>query len=145
MNIIIDNRKTDILYVDKENNHVAKNNEVIKFTANKNLSPIDIYVSIITGGINLNDVELNTLKYIINNNGNITIHKTCVDVANIVNKSIVTIARAINKLKAKGLVYTNSKNIIKTTSAIFNDSNNIKNAKFFIVEINPKITSSGIL
>ena len=30
MNLVIDKRKTNIIYVDKDNNHVANNNDIIK-------------------------------------------------------------------------------------------------------------------
>ena len=65
MDITIDKRKTDIIYVDKANNHVAYNKEVIKLINNRNSSVIDVYVNILAGFNNLNDTESKVKKYII--------------------------------------------------------------------------------
>ena len=40
MNLVIDKRKTNIIYVDKDNNHVANNNDIIKLIATNNTSAI---------------------------------------------------------------------------------------------------------
>ena len=70
MNLVIDKRKTNIIYVDKDNNHVANNNDIIKLIATNNTSAIDAYVKILAGTYNLNDTEIAVLKYLIAANSN---------------------------------------------------------------------------
>ena len=68
MKIVIDNRKTDILYVDKENNHVIKDKETIKLVNARDNSNIDVYIGIIAGINRLNETESFVLKHIMINN-----------------------------------------------------------------------------
>ena len=144
MDITIDKRKTDIIYVDKANNHVAYNKEVIKLINNCNSSVIDVYINILSGFNSLNDTETKVIKYIICN-----IEKNynnCVlnAVAKNINKSTTTISRAIKSLINKKLIYINSANKIVLSNAIAIDKDVIDNAKFLIIELNPKVTSKEI-
>lgn len=144
MGIIVDNRKTNILYVDKENNHVANNNEVTKLINIGNTSPIDIYVAIIAGNFNLNVIEVETLKYIINYNTEPTTGQVCDAVSKTVNKSTATIARAIGSLRRHRLIYVNGTNNIYLSASINIDRNALRNSKFIVIEVNPETTSGSI-
>ena len=144
MKIVIDNRKTDILYVDKENNHVIKDEEIIKLVntgANVNL---DIYIGIIAGINRLTETESIVLKYIMSNNGSVKRLKIINDVAIIINKSISTVTRAIECLNIKGLVYNTNAGDIKVSNSINADVSNIANAKILAIELNPDVTSRAI-
>ena len=144
MNITIDKRKTDIIYVDKANNHVAYNKEVIKLINNCNSSVIDVYINILAGFNNLNDTESKVIKYIICNIEKNYYNYVLNEVAKSINKSTTTISRAIKSLINKKLIYINSANKIILSNAIAIDKDAIDNSKFLIIEVNPKVTSKEI-
>ena len=144
MDITIDKRKTDIIYVDKANNHVAYNKEVIKLINNRNSSVIDIYINILAGCNKLNDIESKVIKYIICNIEKNYYNYVLNEVAKSINKSTSTISRAIKNLINKKLIYINSANKIILSNAIAIDKDAIDNSKFLIIELNPKVTSKEI-
>lgn len=144
MDITIDKRKTDIIYVDKANNHVAYNKEVIKLINNCNSSVIDIYINILAGCNKLNDIESKVIKYIICNIEKNYYNYVLNEVAKSINKSTTTISRAIKSLINKKLIYINSANKIILSNAIAIDKDAIDNSKFLIIELNPKVTSKEI-
>lgn len=144
MNLVIDKRKTNIIYVDKDNNHIANNNDIIKLIATNNTSAIDAYVKILAGTYNLNDTEIAVLKYLIAGNSNELAGIVCDAVAKLICKSIATVTRAIASLRDKRLIYIDSANAVKVSSSIATSTSAIVNAKFLIVELHPEITSNGI-
>ncbi len=144
MNITIDKRKTDILYIDKENNHVFDNEEVIKLVATNNTSNINTYIKMLAGTYNLNDTEIAVLEYLMTNDNNQLAGAVCIGIAKLIHKSTATIARAIASLRNKRLIYGNESNAIKVTSSIVTSISNITNAKFLIIELHPEVTSNGI-
>lgn len=144
MDITIDKRKTDIIYVDKANNHVAYNKEVIKLINNCNSSVIDVYVNILAGFNNLNDTESKVIKYIICNVKENYYNYVLNAVSKNINKSTTTISRAIKSLINKKLIYINSANKIILSNAIAIDKDVIDNSKFLIIELNPRVTSKEI-
>ena len=144
MKIVIDNRKTDILYVDKENNHVIKDKETIKLVNAGNNSNIDIYIDIITGINKLNETESFVLKYVITNNGSVKRLTAINDIIKDIDKSVSTINRAIECLRIKGLVYITNAGEIKVSNSIKINIDNIVNARLLVIELNPEITSKPI-
>lgn len=144
MNLVIDKRKTNIIYVDKDNNHVANNNDIIKLIATNNTSAIDAYVKILAGTYNLNDTEIAVLKYLIAGNSNELAGIVCDAVAKLICKSTTTVTRAIASLRDKRLIYIDGTNAVKVSSSIATSTSAIANAKFLIVELHPEITSNGI-
>lgn len=144
MDITIDKRKTDIIYVDKANNHVAYNKEIIKLINNCNSSVIDVYINILAGFNNLNDTESKIIKHIICNVKENYYNYVLNTVSKNINKSTTTISRAIKGLINKKLIYINSANKIILSNAIAIDKDTIDNSKFLIIELNPKVTSKEI-
>ena len=144
MDLITDKRKTDIIYVDKANNHVANNNEIIKLMSINNDSNIDIYLKILAGVYTLNDAEIAVLRHVITNKENSLSGQVCITVAKIINKSTATVARAIDSLRAKRLVYDNGNNALKVSASINAEVKVITNAKFLIIELHPEVTSPTI-
>lgn len=144
MNLIIDKRKTDIIYVDKANNHVANSNDVIKLISINNDSNIDAYIKIFAGVYCLNDTEVAVLRHIITNADNELSGIVCTTVAKLINKSTATVARAIDSLRAKRLIYSTDSNAIRVSTSITISAKAISNAKFIIVELHPEVTSNGV-
>lgn len=144
MDLIIDKRKTDIIYVDKANNHVANSNNVIKLISINNDSNIDAYIKIFAGVYCLNDTEIAVLRYIITNADNELSGIVCTTVAKLINKSTTTVARAIDSLRAKRLIYNNGANALKVSTSIATNTKAISNAKFIVVELHPEVTSNGV-
>lgn len=144
MDICIDKRKSEIIYVDKANNHVADNSEVIKLINNCNDSVIDVYVKILAGVNKLNNTEVEVLKYIMYESNISSYNNILNDVSKNINKSTTTISRAINSLKDKKLIYAHCSNNIIVSNNIAISKYDINNAKFLVIELNPKETSNGI-
>lgn len=144
MNIVIDNRKSDAMYVDKTNNHVANNDEIIKFILTDNASNIDKYIGVIAGVYNLGEAEVAVLKYVIINDNTALSGEVCIAVAEVINKSTTTVARAINTLRNKKLIYGDGAKALRPSIAVAADLKAIAKAKFFIIEVNPEITSPKI-
>lgn len=144
MKIVIDNRKTDILYVDKENNHVIKDKETIKLVNVRDNSNIDVYIGIIAGVNKLNETESTVLKYIMSNDDSVKRFKVINDVAKDINKSISTVIRAIECLNVKGLIYVTNVGEIKVSNSIKVNIDDIVNAKLLAIELNPEVTSKAI-
>ena len=144
MKIVIDNRKTDILYVDKENNHVIKDKEVIKLiNAGDNVN-MDIYIGIIAGINRLNETESVVLRYVIDNNGSVKRLNAINDIPKDINKSVSTVNRAIEWLNVKGLVYVTNAGEIKVSSSINVDADAITNARLLAIELVPGVTSKAV-
>lgn len=144
MDISIDKRKTDIIYVDKENNHVANNDEVLKLVSTNNKTNVDTYVRIISAAYNLNDTEIAVLKYLIDNDNVSTTLLIPMIVAERINKSRATISRAIDSLRDKHLIYITSSNCVVVVNSIYTNRDNLIKAKFLVIELHPEVTSKGI-
>lgn len=142
MNIVDDRRKTNIIYVDKENNHAAYNDEVFKLVNNDNDSNINIYIGFIAISKGLNNTEIEVLKYIILHSKMEMYSVICNEVAKIVNKSTMTIARAIDSLRDKGLVYIDKMRYVIVSINVATNVAAICKAKYFIIETNPYVTSN---
>ena len=144
MKIVIDNRKTDILYVDKENNHVIKDKEVIKLINTEDNVNIDVYIGIITGVNKLNETESFVLKHVMINDGSVKKLNAINDITKDINKSVSTVNRAIECLNSKGLIYITNDGEIKVSNSIRVNINDIDNAKLLAIELNPGVTSRVI-
>lgn len=144
MKIVIDNRKTDILYVDKENNHVIKDKEVIKLiNAGDNVN-MDIYIGIIAGINRLNETESVVLRYVIDNNSSVKRLNAINDITKDINKSVSTVNRAIECLNNKGLIYVTNAGEIKVSSSINVDVDTIADARLLAIELVPGVTSKAV-
>lgn len=144
MNIVIDNRINAAMYVDKTNNHIANSDEIIRFILTDNISNIDKYVGIIAGVYNLGEAEAAILKYVIINDNTAISGEVCIAVAEVINKSTATVARAINTLRNKKLIYGDGAKALRPSVAIAADLKAIAKAKFFVIEVNPEVTSPKI-
>lgn len=144
MKIVIDKRKSNAMYVDKSNNHIANSNDIIRLTFTDNNATIDKYIDIIAGVYKLNDTEIAVLKYIANDKYSSTNGQVCVAVAKVINKSTATIARAIDSLRAKRLIYNNEANALKVSTSIAITNEALSKAKFIVIELNPEITSNCV-
>lgn len=144
MNIVIDNRKSNAMYVDKANNHIANSDEIVRFILTDKASNIDKYISVITGLYNLGEAEAAVLKYVIINDNTSLSGEVCIAVAEVINKSTATVARAINTLRNKKLIYGDGAKALRPSIAVAADLKAIAKAKFFVIEVNPEVTSSKI-
>lgn len=144
MKVIIDKRKSNAIYVDKYNNHIANVDNIIKLTFTDNSATIDKYIAIIAGVYKLNETEVAVLKYIITDKYNSLSGQVCITVAKIINKSTATIARAIDSLRTKKLIYGNGANALKVSTSIDVNNEALSNAKFVVIELHPEVTSNSV-
>lgn len=144
MKVAIDNRKSDAMYVDKANNHIANADEIIRLMCCSYKSTVDKYIDIITGGLHLNEAEAAVLKHLINNNGTELSGEVCIAVAKEINKSTATVARAIATLRNERLIYGDGAKAVKLSASISTTIEALSKAKFFIIEVNPEVTSPKI-
>ena len=68
MELSIDKRTVDILYVDKENLHNFTGTDIVKFVTNNDINGIDLFVALLSGVYNLKPAETNLLKVVVNYN-----------------------------------------------------------------------------
>lgn len=144
MDIIKDNRISKAIYVDSANNHCADKAGIVKFIISGYASAVDKYVAILAGGYHLNEAEAAVLKHIVNNNGTELSGQVCVAVAKVINKSTATVARAIATLRDKRLIYGDGAKAVKLSSSINTSVQALANAQFFVIEVNPEVTSPKI-
>lgn len=144
MKITIDNRNTDIIYVDKINNHAVKGDEVLKLINEEECSNIDVYLKIIASGYKLNDIEFAVLDFLFKTIEPISVSDVYNDLCKKLGRSVTTIVRGITSLRDKKLVYITANNIVNISKAIKVKKDNIVKAKFIVIEINPKESSKLI-
>lgn len=137
MKITIDKRKKEMIFVDSENLQRANNSEIIKLVNGNNYSPLNALCNIYTGYYNLNNNESIILDYLLHVD---KVHSSqLLDVVSeSINKSKITVHRAVVNLKNKRLVCVSDDGFIKLSDRLVVDSEHIKKAKFIIIELNPK-------
>lgn len=144
MEIVIDTRKTDNHYYDKELKHIANNNDIIKFNNNDGASAFNIVIDVLASSLKLNEQERNVL-YIINYYNQIKDVNTILDIyKSNYNRSRTTFNRAIDTLEKKRVIKVDNRGLIKINKSYVINNNTSAKAKFLVVEINPKVTSKTI-
>lgn len=144
MNITIDKRETDITYIDKSNNQYYTNDDIIKCIDSHNSGIISVMTNIIGTCNNLNKEEVNALKTIMNNNTNKTMIEAWQSYYNRYSKSYSTFTRAINTLIKKDILYLDNSFRIFINDRYNITDNNIRHAKYLVIELYPDDTSKPI-
>lgn len=142
--MIIDKRKGNIIYVDKENNDVAHNEEVLKLINTNNDSVVDIYINIISGVYKLNSAEATVIKMLIDLNGAATRAILCNNVARSINKSPITASRAIDSLRDKRLIYVTVNGYITLSNSIDITNKDISKIKVIVINSITNISSNKV-
>lgn len=142
--MIIDKRKGNIIYVDKENNDVAHNEEVLKLINTNNDSVVDIYINIISGVYKLNSAEATVIKILIDLNGTATRGILCNNVARSINKSPITASRAIDSLRDKRLIYVTVNGYITLSNSIDITNKDISKIKIIVINSITNISSNKV-
>lgn len=144
MKLIKDNRKTDIMYVDKANLQYAENEEILKLVSPNN--SINTYINTIAGAYRLNQYQISVIKYLLVNSDVVnTYGEVSAKVARVFAKTPITIARAIENLRKQGLVLVNVNGEIKISSIIENNIEVINKAKFIVIEVTTNNNTKPIL
>lgn len=141
MNINIDQRKTDCLYVDKVNLHTANNDEIIKFVVTNNkTNKIDLYLNFISAVYELSYMEKILIKYLFYNKEvtHITNPVVVKDIKknHIISKS--TILRGLASLNSKYLIVYSANGEIRLSDKINNTAIKLNNSKFYVIELDIK-------
>lgn len=138
MNLIIDNRKSSVMYVDTYNLHYGDNKDIIKFIDTDNTNPNHTVAKLIGISKELNDSEVELLAIIYDNidNTNVDFIKSKYD------KSVSTFNRSLNSLIDKYIVKVIS-NIIVINEK-YNIARDNNKRKFVVIELKPDETSKGI-
>ena len=137
MELSIDKRTVDILYVDKENLHNFTGTDIVKFVTNNDINGIDLFVALLSGVYNLKPAETNLLKVVVNYNRKVAspiVRQKAKDEYEI---SATTYFRSLYTLRDKGLVYIDIDNNIACGSAVQINKYRLEKAKLFAVELNP--------
>lgn len=144
MGLEVDNRISEAMYVDKANNHVANNNEIINLKYNDNLPNITKYINIISSTYFLSEIESFILYHITIHQGLILNVNNLEIIADLIYRTIATVTRTIKQLEKQGFIYiTNNKEIYLSAKFRVN-LEKISKAKFIVIELNPDKTSSKI-
>lgn len=148
MELNIDNRKTDAMYVDKELSQVAVDDSLVKFITKDCHDPLKLAISLFAGVFNLNESETDTMYYInylSDNNGQVSLIKVSDVFRSNTLKSKSTFDRAIESLKDKGIIYfTNLGKDICIKKEYKVNVNDIDKASFIVIEVKPQVTSQAV-
>ena len=148
MELNVDNRKSDAMYVDKELSQVAINDNLVKFITKDCHDPLKLAINLFAGVFNLNESETDAIYYInylSDNNGQVSLVKVSDIFRSNTLKSKSTFNRAIEGLKDKGIIYFANlgKDICIKKEYKVNVSS-IDKASFIVIEIKPQITSQAV-
>ena len=138
MELSIDKRTVDILYVDKENLHNFTGTDIVKFITNNDINGIDLFVALLSGVYNLKPAETNLLKVVVNYNRKVAspiVRQKAKDEYEI---SATTYFRSLYTLR-------DIDNNIACGSAVQINKYRLEKAKLFAVELNPKSNTNKIL
>lgn len=143
MDLVKDNRSTDILYTDKANTHIATNDEVIKLI-NADGNRIMLFIDIICNCNNLNDND-RSLLYIIfeTDNNSISVQELANKFRIVTSKSASTFTRSLFNLQDKNVI------CVKNNYAYICDRYNvhrdkIAKCKYIVIETDYNDTSELI-
>lgn len=138
MNIEVDNRQKEIIYVDKVNLHNASNNDIIKLIAKDYKNKLEIYTNIIAGIYKLKEAERNLLNIIMKLGGYVYSPEAREKAKEIYSISCTNYFRTLYSLRDKKLIYIDVNNNVSVCSNIKLKNKDINNAKFIVIEIKDK-------
>lgn len=148
MELNVDYRKTNAMYVDKELSQVAIDDSLVKFITKDCHDPLKLAINLFAGVFNLNESETDTMYYInylSDVNGQVSLIKVSDVFRSNTLKSKSTFDRAIESLKDKGIIYfTNLGKDICIKKEYKVDVNSIDKAAFIVIEVKPQVTSQAV-
>ena len=148
MNLLIDNRKTDAMYIDKELSHIAKDNKIVKLITNDCINNLKLAVNLFAGVLQLNESETEVLyfiNYLVDVNRKVSIAKASDIFKSNTLKSKSTFDRAIESLKEKGIIYFTNKGKDICIKKEYNiNVNTIDKAAFIVIEVKPEVSSQTV-
>lgn len=148
MELNVDYRKTNAMYVDKELSQVATDDSLIKFITKDCHDPLKLAINLFAGVFNLNESETDAIYYInylSDNNGQVPLVKVSDVFRTNTLKSKSTFDRAIEGLKDKGIIYfANLGKDICIKKEYKVNVNDIDKAAFIVIEVKPQVTSQAV-
>ena len=148
MELNIDYRKSNAMYVDKELSQVAIDDSLVKFITKDCHDPLKLAISLFAGVFNLNESETDAMYYInylSDANGQVSLIKVSDVFRSNTLKSKSTFDRAIESLKDKGIIYfTNLGKDICIKKEYKVNVNSIDKAAFIVIEVKPQVTSQAV-
>lgn len=148
MDLLVDNRKTNAMYVDKELSHIAKDDKIVKLITEDCNNNLKLAINLMAGVLQLNESEVDVMYYIIylaDANRQVSISKASDVFKSNTLKSKSTFDRAINVLKEKNVIYfVNEGKDICIKKEYFVNVKEIDNASFIVIEVNPRVSSQAV-
>lgn len=148
MELNVDYRKTNAMYVDKELSQVATDDSLVKFITKDCHDPLKLAINLFAGVFNLNESETDAIYYInylSDNNGQVPLVKVSDVFRSNTLKSKSTFDRAIESLKDKGIIYfANLGKDICIKKEYKVNVNSIDKASFIVIEVKPQVTSQAV-
>lgn len=148
MDLLVDNRKTNAMYVDKELSHIAKDNKIVKLITDDCVNNLKLVTNLFAGVLQLNESETEVLyfiNYLVDDNRKVSIAKASDIFKSNTLKSKSTFDRAINVLKEKNVIYfVNEGKDICIKKEYFVNVKEIDNASFIVIEVNPRVSSQAV-
>lgn len=148
MDLLVDNRKTNAIYVDKELSHIAKDDKIVKLITEGCNNNLKLAINLMAGVLQLNESEVDVMYYIIylaDANRQVSISKASDVFKSNTLKSKSTFDRAINVLKEKNVIYfVNEGKDICIKKEYFVNVKEIDNASFIVIEVNPRVSSQAV-
>lgn len=148
MELNVDNRKSDAMYVDKELSHAASKEELFKVMTKDCNNSLRLAIDMFAGVFKLNESEADAMYYInylSDDNGQVSYAKVSDVFRSNTLKSKSTFNRAIESLKDRSIIYfTNLGKDICIKKEYKIDVSSIDKTSFIVIEVKPQVTSLAV-
>lgn len=137
VNINVDESKTNIF--NKEKCFYFKEKDIIEIHIDTT-NITNVVVALYAGIYDFSDIESYIFKYIITSDKENYVNYFCKSISRLIDKSFITIKRAVDSLRKKNLIYINEEDKICLSSIIKTSKDDLDKAKCLLIT-----TSSSLL
>lgn len=137
MKINIDNSESKTNVFNKEKCFCFKEKDIIEIHVNTS-NITNVIVALYSGIYDFSNIESYIFKYLITSDKEYYSNNLCKSISRLINKSFITIKRAIDSLRKKNLIYINEENKVCLSSTIKTSKDDLDKAKcLFITTAEP--------
>lgn len=137
ININVNESKTNVF--NKEKCFYFKEKDIVEISIDTT-NIINVVVALYAGIYDFSDIESYVFKYLINSDKNYYSNDLCKSISRLIDKSFITIKRAVDSLRKKNLIYINEENKVCFSSTFKTSKDNLDKAKCLLIT-----TSSPLL
>ncbi len=132
MKINIDGNESKTNVFNKEKCFCFKEKDVIEIHVNTS-NITNVIVALYSGIYDFSNIESYIFKYLITSDKNYYSNDLCKSISKLIDKSFITIKRAIDSLRKKNLIYINEENFVCFSSSFKLKVGDVKDAKCLLI------------